>query len=155
MSKSKSYHETGYTVKHRHKIGNRNKGGAIRENSSFGLPKLTFIDCRLCGMGFPPWCLSSKEFACYCRKHRFNPRLERSPGEGNGNPLQYSCLGNPTDRAAWQAIVCGVPKGMDASQRLNNNNPIRIGNMGTSLAVQWLRFCASNSGGVGSIPALV
>ena len=34
----------------------------------------------------------------------------RSPGEGNGNPLQYSCLGNPMDRGAWQAAVHGVPK---------------------------------------------
>ena len=32
----------------------------------------------------------------------------RSPGEGNGNPLQYSCLENPTDREAWCAIVHGV-----------------------------------------------
>ena len=31
----------------------------------------------------------------------FIPRLERSPGEGNGNPFQYSCLGNPMDRGAW------------------------------------------------------
>ena len=31
----------------------------------------------------------------------------RSPGEGNGNPLQYSCLGNPMDRGAWWALVCG------------------------------------------------
>ena len=34
----------------------------------------------------------------------------RSPGEGNGNPLQYSCLENPMDRGAWQATVNGVPK---------------------------------------------
>ena len=34
----------------------------------------------------------------------------RSPGEGNGNPLQYSCLENPTDRGAWQATVHGVAK---------------------------------------------
>ena len=34
----------------------------------------------------------------------------RSPGEGNGNPLQYSCLGNPIDRRAWQATVHGVTK---------------------------------------------
>ena len=32
----------------------------------------------------------------------------RSPGEGNGNPLQYSCLGNPIDREDWQAIVHGI-----------------------------------------------
>ena len=35
----------------------------------------------------------------------------RSPGEGNGNPLQYSCLENPMDRGARQAIVPGVSKG--------------------------------------------
>ena len=33
---------------------------------------------------------------------------EDSPGEGNGNPLQYSCLENPMDRGAWWATVCGV-----------------------------------------------
>ena len=31
------------------------------------------------------------------------PELERCPGEGNANPLQYSCLGNPKDRGAWRA----------------------------------------------------
>ena len=36
------------------------------------------------------------------------PGSERSPGGGNGNPLQYSCLGNPLDRGAWWAAVCGV-----------------------------------------------
>ena len=36
------------------------------------------------------------------------PGLERSPGEGNGNPLQYSCLENPMDREAWWATVYGV-----------------------------------------------
>ena len=34
----------------------------------------------------------------------------RSPGEGNGNPLQCSCLGNPMDRGVWQATVLGVRK---------------------------------------------
>ena len=38
------------------------------------------------------------------------PGSGRSPGEGNGNPLQYSCLENPKDRGAWQAIVHGVAK---------------------------------------------
>ena len=36
----------------------------------------------------------------------------RSPGEGNGNPLQYSCLGNPLDRGAWRATVHWVTKDM-------------------------------------------
>ena len=38
------------------------------------------------------------------------PGLGRSPGEGRGNPLQYSCLGNPMDRGACQATVHGVAK---------------------------------------------
>ena len=38
------------------------------------------------------------------------PRSGRSPGEGNGNPLQYSCLENPMDRGAWQATVYGVTR---------------------------------------------
>ena len=36
------------------------------------------------------------------------PGLGRSPGEGHGNPLQYSCLENPMDRGAWRAVVHGV-----------------------------------------------
>ena len=36
------------------------------------------------------------------------PGLGRSPEEGNGNPFQYSCLGNPVDKGAWQATVHGV-----------------------------------------------
>ena len=36
------------------------------------------------------------------------PGSGRSPGEGNGSPLQYSCLENPMDRGAWQAVVHGV-----------------------------------------------
>ena len=36
------------------------------------------------------------------------PGLGRCPGIGNGNPLQYSCLENPTDRGAWWDIVCGI-----------------------------------------------
>ena len=38
------------------------------------------------------------------------PGLGRSPGEGNGNPLQYSCLENPMDQGAWWATVHGVAK---------------------------------------------
>ena len=41
------------------------------------------------------------------RKPRSMPGSRRSPGEGNGNSLQYSCQGNPTDRGAWQATVHG------------------------------------------------
>ena len=38
------------------------------------------------------------------------PGLRRSPGKGNGNPLQYSCLENPMDRGVWWAIFHGVAK---------------------------------------------
>ena len=41
------------------------------------------------------------------------PGSERSPGEGHGNTLQYSCLGNPMERGAWWAIVHGVTKESD------------------------------------------
>ena len=50
----------------------------------------------------------------------------RSPGEGNGNPLQYSCLGNPMDRGAWQATVHGVAKESDRTKQLNNNMHNRL-----------------------------
>ena len=42
---------------------------------------------------------------CQCRRHRFNPCIGKIPGEGNGNPLQYSCPGNPMDRGARPATV--------------------------------------------------
>ena len=41
------------------------------------------------------------------------PGLRRCPGEGNGNPLQYSCLGNPVDRGTWWATVHGIEKESD------------------------------------------
>ena len=64
-----------------------------------------------CILGLP-WWLSSKESACQCDKRDVGliPRSGRSPGEGNGNPLQYSCLGNSMDRGALWATVHGVAK---------------------------------------------
>ena len=47
------------------------------------------------------------------------PGLGRSPGGGNGNPFQDSCLRNPMDRGTWRATVLGVAKSQ--TQRLNNN----------------------------------
>ena len=43
------------------------------------------------------------------------PGSGRSPGEGNGKPLQYSCLGNPMDRGAWWATIHGVTKEPDTA----------------------------------------
>ena len=49
-----------------------------------------------------------KESACNAGEPCSIPGWGRSLGEGNGNPLQYSCLENPMDRGAWQAMVCRV-----------------------------------------------
>ena len=43
------------------------------------------------------------------------PRLGRSPGEGNGNPFQHSCLRNPVDRGDWWATIQGIVKGSDTT----------------------------------------
>ena len=43
----------------------------------------------------------------------------RSPGEGNSNPLQYSCLGNLMDRGAWWAVVHRVAKELDTKQEMS------------------------------------
>ena len=51
-----------------------------------------------------------KESACNARNLDSIPGSGRSPGEGKGNPLQYSCLENPTDRGAWQTTVHGVTR---------------------------------------------
>ena len=50
--------------------------------------------------------------------------LGRSPGEGNGNPFQYSCLKKPMDRGAWQAIVHRVAKGPTQVKRLSTHTCI-------------------------------
>ena len=53
-----------------------------------------------------------------------SPGLGRSPGEGNGNLLQYPCLGNPTERGACRATVNGLSKESDTIWGLNNNNKV-------------------------------
>ena len=54
-----------------------------------------------------PWWLGGKECACNAGDMGSIPELGRSPGEGNGNPLRFSCLENPMDRGAWWATVWG------------------------------------------------
>ena len=53
----------------------------------------------------------------------FDPWVGKSPGEENGNPLQYSCLENPMDRGTWWAIVHGVTKrvGQDLATKKQQN----------------------------------
>ena len=60
-------------------------------------------------MGFPG-SSDGKEFASNAGDPGSNPQSERSPGEGNGNPLQYSCLEKSMDRGAWHVAVGGVTK---------------------------------------------
>jgi len=59
--------------------------------------------------GFP-YSSVGKESACNAGDPGLIPELGRSPGEGNGNPLQYSCLENLTGRGAWWATVHGVAR---------------------------------------------
>ena len=63
-----------------------------------------------CTQGFPGG-VSGKESAC-----GVDPWQGRSPGGGNGNLLQYSCLENPTDSGAWWATVHGVAKESDVTE---------------------------------------
>ena len=61
------------------------------------------------------WWLSSQESACNAGDVGSIPESGRSLEEGNGNPLQHSCLENPMDRGAWWATVCGVTKESDTT----------------------------------------
>ena len=63
-----------------------------------------------------------KESACNVGDPGLIPGSGRSPGEGHGNPHQYSCPENPMDRGAWQVTVHGVAKTQTYFvERLNNN----------------------------------
>ena len=65
-------------------------------------------------MGFPGGS-DGKESACNAGDQGLIPVSGRSPGEGNSNPLQYSCLGNSMDRETWRATVRGVVKESDTT----------------------------------------
>ena len=62
--------------------------------------------------GLPRW-LNGKESPCQSGGVGLISGSGRSPGEGNGSPLQYSCLGNPIDRGAWWATDHGLAKESD------------------------------------------
>ena len=87
------------------------------------------------------------------------PGLGRYHGEGNGNSLQYSCLGNPMDIGAWWAAVHGVPKDSDTTWWLSAHK-IRISNFDSYLnnwdvlqrdlnQILWIRRISGNSIGFG------
>ena len=58
----------------------------------------------------------NKESACNAGDTGSIPGLGECPGEGNGNPLQYSCLDNSMDRGAWWAIVHGITKNLGTTK---------------------------------------
>ena len=62
------------------------------------------------------WCLSGKKSTYQAGDTGLMPGLGSSPGGGNDNPLQYSCLGNPMDRGGWQVTVHGVTKESDMTE---------------------------------------
>ena len=65
--------------------------------------------------------LSGKESTCQAGDLGSIPGSGRSPGERNGNPLQYSCLGNPMDRGAWRSAHHGMAKQLVTTEWLSNN----------------------------------
>ena len=62
----------------------------------------------ICLLAHFPGGSDGKESFCNAGDVGLIPQSERSPGKGNDNPLQYSCLGNPMDRGAWWATIHGV-----------------------------------------------
>ena len=86
------------------------------------------------------WWLSGKESACNTGDLGSIPGLGRYPGEGNGNPLQYSCLENRMDRRAWLAAVHGVAKSWT---RLSNFTSLPFYSNGSKVGLlDTIRMCA-------------
>ena len=88
----------------------------MAESSMFEIPKEEL----------PLWLVVKKEVkasACNAGDLSSIPGSGRSPGEGNGNPLQYSCLENPMDGGAWWATVHGVAK---SRTRLSNFTSLHL-----------------------------
>ena len=78
-------------------------------------------------------------------------------GEGNGNPLQCSCLENPRDGGAWWAAVYGVAQSRTRLKRLSSSKLdtyFKKKKTGTSLVVQWLRLCSPNTEGLSLVRKL-
>ena len=110
--------------------------------------------------GFPGGS-DSQESACIAGDLGSIPGSGRSPGEGNGNPLQYSCLENPMDGGAWRATVHGVAQSWTGlSDRTHTlcpfycdpSPPLKTILWGTSLVIQSLRLHDPNAGNPASIP---
>jgi len=66
------------------------------------------------------WGFPSKELPAKQETQDRSLGREDSPGEGHGNPLQYSCLGNPMDKEAWWATVCGAAKDSGSAESVSS-----------------------------------
>ena len=89
------------------------------------VPGAPFVCCSFINSNLSrglPWWLSGKESTCNAGDVGLIPGLGRSSGEGNGNPLQCSCLENAMDGGAWWATVHGVTKESDTTEQLNKND---------------------------------
>ena len=83
------------------------------------------------------------------------PGSGRFPGGGSDNPLQYSCLENPSDRGTWWAPVYGVSKESNMTEQLNNNNLKHTVTLSTGLPCGSAgKESTCNEGDLGSIPGL-
>ena len=89
-----------------------------RNNKSYPFPQFS----SQIGVPFPGGS-EGKESACNAKDLGSIPGSGRSPGEGNGNQLQYSCLENPMDREVWQTTVHGIAK---SRTRLSNFTSVRV-----------------------------
>ena len=87
-----------------------------------------------------PWCLSCKESACNAGHAGSIPGPGRFPGEGNGNPLQYSCLESPMDGGAW---CPWGRKELDMTERLNNSacDPRTLPRLNFSICEMSVKVC--------------
>ena len=84
------------------------------------------VDTVSSKIGVSPCSSVGKESACNTGDLGLIPGSGRSPGEGNGNPLQYSCLDNPMDRAALQATVQGVARVAHNLVTFHQEHSVRI-----------------------------
>ena len=91
-----------------HRVGHNWSDLAAAAAAAPGSIKSLFILNQSCLPGGS----DSKAFACNARDLGLIPGSGRSPGEENGNPLQYSCLENSIDRGAWWATVLGISKSL-------------------------------------------
>ena len=82
-----------------------------------------------------PWWLRWWSVCLQCGRPGFNPWVRKFPGEGNGNPLQYSCLENPMDRGAW--CPWGY-KELDTTERLHFLSLLYLGKWNCVILLFWL-----------------